>query len=142
MLKAGVHVLDNKSITIRNKSGESIEMIGLDDYSLRDSTLSQIIATKYKDTFKVLLAHQAELFEYYSSNNVDLVFSGHLHGGQFRLPFIGGLLAPGKGLFPKYTSGRYDQNGTTMYVSRGLGNSIIPIRVFNRPEVVVVRLNH
>ncbi|MDF2804609.1 MAG: phosphoesterase, partial [Anaerocolumna sp.] len=71
---------------------------------------------------------------------IDLVFSGHAHGGQFRIPFIGGLVAPDQGFLPKYTSGRYDKNNTVMYVSRGLGNSIIPIRIFNRPEIVVVKL--
>jgi predicted MPP superfamily phosphohydrolase len=71
---------------------------------------------------------------------MDLVFTGHAHGGQIRLPFIGGLAAPDQGLFPKYTSGRHEKDSTTMYVSRGLGNSIFPLRVFNRPEIVTVTL--
>ena len=65
---------------------------------------------------------------------------GHSHGGQVRIPFIGGLVAPDQGLFPKYTSGYYTKDESTMYVSRGLGNSIIPIRIFNRPEIIVVTL--
>ena len=84
----------------------------------------------------------AEYFNIYSKDNIDLVFSGHAHGGQVRLPFIGGLYAPGQGLFPKYTRGIYKQNNTSMVVSRGLGNSIFPIRVFNRPELVVVTLKN
>jgi len=71
---------------------------------------------------------------------VDLVFAGHAHGGQFRFPFLGGLFAPNQGLFPKYTSGVYTEADTSMVVSRGLSNSIIPVRVFNRPELVVVTL--
>lgn len=67
-------------------------------------------------------------------------FSGHAHGGQFRLPFIGGLVAPNQGLFPKYTAVDYHIDQTTMIVSRGLGNSIIPVRIFNRLEIVVVTL--
>ena len=66
---------------------------------------------------------------------------GHVHGGQFRLPFIGGLVAPNQGLFPKYDSGLYTDGKTNMVVSRGLGNSIIPFRFNNRPEVVLVELN-
>ena len=60
--------------------------------------------------------------------------------GQIRLPFIGGLIAPDQGLFPKYTEGMYKMEKTAMVVSRGLGNSIFPIRLFNKPELVVIEL--
>ena len=66
--------------------------------------------------------------------------SGHAHGGQFRLPFIGGLVAPNQGLFPKYDAGVYMESSTQMVVSRGIGNSIIPVRFNNRPEIVIVEL--
>lgn len=56
------------------------------------------------------------------------------------MPFLGGLVAPGQGFFPKYTSGSYTIEDTTMIVSRGLGNSIFPFRIFNRPEIVIVTL--
>ncbi|MNP80788.1 phosphodiesterase YaeI [compost metagenome] len=69
-----------------------------------------------------------------------MVFSGHAHGGQFRIPFVGGLLAPNQGFFPKYTSGIYKEDNTSMIVSRGLGNSIFPFRINNSPELVVVTL--
>ena len=68
------------------------------------------------------------------------MFSGHAHGGQFRLSFIGGLIAPGQGLFPEYDGGIYTDGKTAMVVSRGIGNSIIPFCVNNRPEVVLVEL--
>ena len=71
---------------------------------------------------------------------MDLVLSGHAHGGQFRVPFIGGIVAPDQGLFPKYDARVFAANGTTMVVSRGVGNSIIPIRLNNRPEIVIVKL--
>jgi predicted MPP superfamily phosphohydrolase len=83
----------------------------------------------------ILLSHRPEFFGLYAGSGMDLVFSGHAHGGQIRLPFVGGLIAPGQGFFPKYTSDAYKQDGATMAVSRGLGNSIAPVRVFNRPEV-------
>ena len=70
----------------------------------------------------------------YSEYGFDLVLSGHAHGGQVRLPFIGGLIAPNQGFFPEYTSGEYKRGNCTMIVSRGLGNSIIPQRLFNHPE--------
>lgn len=72
--------------------------------------------------------------------NIDLVLSGHVHGGQFRLPFIGGIIAPDQGFFPQYDAGTYTEKETTMVVSRGLGNSIIPIRLNNRPEIGIVKL--
>jgi len=87
-----------------------------------------------------LLSHRPELFDLYAENNLDLIFSGHAHGGQVRIPFIGGLIAPDQGFFPQYTSGSHTKDQSTMFVSRGLGNSIIPIQVFNRPEIVVVTL--
>ena len=92
------------------------------------------------DGYTLLLSHRPELFDAYVQAGADLVFSGHLHGGQFRLPFIGGLVGPGQGLFPKYDAGMYTQQSTTMVVSRGLGNSIFPFRVNNRPELVIVEL--
>jgi hypothetical protein len=92
------------------------------------------------DGFSILLAHRPNPLAVYADYPVDLVFSGHAHGGQFRLPGIGGLVAPDQGLFPEYTSGTHTIKNTTMVVSRGLGNSIIPLRLFNRPELVVVTL--
>ncbi|MGE5708486.1 MAG: metallophosphoesterase, partial [Bacteroidota bacterium] len=90
--------------------------------------------------FRILLSHRPEGFEEYQRLGVDLVFAGHTHGGQVRLPFFGGLIAPNQGLFPKYLAGRYEKEGCTMIVNRGLGSSRFPLRLFNRPEIVVVRL--
>ena len=92
--------------------------------------------------FTVLLSHRPELFEEYAESGVNLVIAGHAHGGQFRLPFVGGLFAPNQGFFPRYDSGLYEKNNTKMVVSRGLGNSAVPIRFNNRPEIVVIELNN
>ena len=70
-----------------------------------------------------------------------MVFSGHAHGGQFRLPLVGGVVAPNQGLFPEYDAGLYSEQSTDMVVSRGIGNSILPFRVNNRPEIVLVELH-
>lgn len=91
--------------------------------------------------FNILLSHRAELMSHYVNSNIDLVFSGHAHGGQIRLPFLNGLFAPSQGFMPVYTSGVYEESETKMVVSRGLGNSIFPFRINNRPELVVVTLN-
>ena len=68
------------------------------------------------------------------------MLSGHAHGGQFRFPLIGGLVAPNQGLFPKYDAGLFTENNTNMIISRGLGNSVIPLRFNNRPELILVEL--
>lgn len=98
------------------------------------------ILTDTENMFAILLSHRPEPFEASVKSGIDLVFSGHAHGGQFRLPFVGGLIAPDQGLFPKYDAGKYVENNTNMVISRGIGNSIIPIRFNNRLEVILVDL--
>ena len=95
--------------------------------------------TEGAEGYQVLLAHRPETLTQYAQAGIDLAFCGHAHGGQFRLPW-GGVIAPNQGFFPKITAGIYRQGGTQMVVSRGLGNSWIPIRLFNRPEVLLVTL--
>lgn len=142
LMAIGVHVMPNTS-TVLERNGEQISIIGIEDplngYETQ-SMLSTALAGVDKENLKVLLAHRPEKFNTYVANNVDLVFSGHAHGGQIRVPFVGGLVAPGQGFFPKYTAGTFEDGETTMYVSRGLGNSTVPYRIFNLPQLVVVEL--
>lgn len=139
--KSGVIVLDNEKTQV-SKSNASIDMIGVSDISFVESEALELSTlAKNNNNFKILLSHRPELFDIYSNSDVNLVFSGHAHGGQFRLPFIGGLIAPDQGFFPKLTEGIHTSNNTSMVVSRGLGNSVIPIRIFNRPELIVVTLS-
>lgn len=86
------------------------------------------------------ISHYPAYLPYYAQKGVDLVFSGHAHGGQVRLGNQG-ILAPGEGLLPRYTSGLYQMENTRMVVSRGLGNSACPIRVFNPPHLPMVMLH-
>lgn len=88
--------------------------------------------------FNILLSHRPELTDIYNELGFDLVLCGHAHGGQFRLPFVGAVFAPGQGLFPKYTEGLHRFPHTTMIVSRGLGGSLFPFRLFNYPEVLLL----
>ena len=149
MQTAGIHVLENEFITISN-GNDKINIIGMNDPSfdflkLTGSTDEEIVATNLNGLtedlkgYNILLSHRPELIDIYASFNINLVFSGHAHGGQIRIPFIGGIIAPNQGLFPIYTSGLYEVKNTKMVVSRGLGNSAFPIRINNRPEIVVVR---
>mgnify|MGYP001449062114 CR=1 FL=1 len=148
--KLNVKVLDNADCEIK-RGNDKITIIGLADPAFlttghQDKTDTSLME-KYlhnlgHDTdFKIALSHRPELFELYVQNGLDLVFSGHAHGGQFRLPLVGGLYAPEQGIFPQYTSGEYQKANTAMIVSRGLGNSLFPVRFNNRPELVVVILS-
>ena len=93
------------------------------------------------DELHIVLAHEPQyLEEEYVLSSPDLIITGHAHGGQVRLPFIGGLVAPDQGFLPEYTAGEYKSGDTAMYVSRGLGNSVIPLRVFNYPEINVLNI--
>jgi len=89
---------------------------------------------------RLLLAHNPDYLGGYADWGADLVFSGHLHGGVIRIPFIGGLLSPAREWFPKYDAGLYRVGGTVMNVNRGLGNSIIPFRLFNPPDISLISL--
>lgn len=150
LLNAGVQVLDDETARL-TIGAASISISGVKDPAFLTSGYRQGTDTSQLENclrrwsqsgeFRILLSHRPELFDLYAKYPVDLIFSGHAHGGQIRLPFIGGLAAPGQGLFPRYTSGLYTKNSSAMFVSRGLGNSIFPIRVFNRPEIVAVTLN-
>ena len=150
--RASVIIMDNQKIQI-SKDNSTIDLYGISDpdfnpnpsssYETKGISASNLETLSIDDnnqTFKILLSHRPELLDVYAEFGVDLVFSGHAHGGQVRLPFIGGLVAPNQGLFPQYTSGSYFSGNTTMIVSRGLGNSIIPLRIFNRPEMIALTL--
>ncbi|MBR1531865.1 MAG: metallophosphoesterase, partial [Eubacterium sp.] len=98
-----------------------------------------------KKGFKIVLSHFPENFEIvdqmnYSKYDFDLQLSGHAHGGQFILPFIGPVLSPGQGLFPKYAKGSFGER-PKLIVSRGIGNAEFPFRLFNHPEIVAIRLS-
>lgn len=149
---AGVVILDNQVVEI-SRGDAKFRLVGLDDRSLSDGTLGMLLkdqAGQKEETadnensgekeLTVVLAHEPQYLARYASAGVDLVLSGHAHGGQFRLPFVGGIVAPDQGFLPEYTAGEYYMNGTEMIVSRGLGNSVIPVRLFNYPEIVCVEL--
>ena len=146
---AGVTVLEDVRTEI-GMEGETITLIGVNDPSYQTDYLfgdsETVMNTKLEDLhtghdgFTILLSHRPELFDTYADQDIDVILSGHAHGGQFRLPFIGGLVAPNQGLFPENDAGIYTEGNTNMLVSRGVGNSILPFRINNRPEVILIEL--
>ena len=149
MIELGVVVLEDGRIELE-QSGETITLLGVKDPSFQTDYLfgdsETVMQSKLQEivneegSYTILLSHRPELFEVYTESKVDLVLSGHAHGGQFRLPFVGGLVAPNQGLFPKYDAGLYTEENTNMIVSKGIGNSILPFRFNNRPEVILIDL--
>lgn len=144
----GVVVLENESVTLEI-DGEVINLVGIHDpifmgaseeEECENATIAELERLTDKDRFDLVLVHRPGYFKGYATTEADLLLCGHHHGGQFRLPFIGGVYAPSQGFFPEYDSGVYIENGTTMVISRGLGNSRFPIRFNNPPEIVVVEL--
>ena len=154
----GVQIVNNDTIRYTLEDGEEYIYIGgiqdpstlYKDYRYAflsnngermEAMLDAVTVGIRNDDFLVLLSHRPEYLEMYDQYPIDLCLTGHAHGGQFRLPFIGGLYAPGQGFFPKYTAGLYATDDLEMYVGTGVGNSAIPIRIFNPPEILTIVLN-
>jgi predicted MPP superfamily phosphohydrolase len=150
MKELGVTVLRNEKRSIKRGSSE-INILGVDDPTFfkkeegqtEKTLLYNAIQTakgNNPELYTMLISHRSEKLDVYSAVGLDLVFSGHAHGGQIRIPFVGGSFAPNQGALPKYTNGVYTDNNTNLIISRGLGNSIFPQRIFNTPELVLVTL--
>ncbi len=147
--EAGATVLDGEKVELK-RGASSLVIAGVADPLLelkadRRLTSEQIVAEKLRrappdERFYLLISHRPELAELYAKHGVDLALTGHAHGGQIRLPFVGGLVAPNQGIFPRYDAGAYRIGDSTTLVSRGLGPSVFPTRLFNRPCLVVCEL--
>lgn len=156
--KIGFNVLLNKTITTKINDND-ISILGLDerqadfdDYKARKNGtfVYRDMSPYFKELdnsngFKIVLSHFPENFEEvkennYSQYNFDIQLSGHAHGGQFILPFIGPVYSPGQGLFPKYARGSFGER-PKLIVSRGIGNAEFPVRLFNHPEINIITLS-
>lgn len=155
--KLGVQLINNETVRIRQEGTEEELIIGgiqdpstlYKDYQFTnlsnngermEAMLDVVTEGISNEEFMLLLSHRPEYLEMYDQYPVDLCLAGHAHGGQFRLPFIGGIYAPGQGFFPEYTAGLYATDDLEMYVGTGVGNSVIPVRIFNPPEIITVIL--
>ena len=141
---AGVTVLANEYRTL-TLEGQTIILAGVHDpcgpYDMTThAELTAQIRETYPENYMIVLNHRNEDLAEWAALGADLVLSGHGHGGVIRLPGIGGLVGTDRSLFPDFTAGLYTQDGTTMAVSRGLGFSGVPFRLFNRPELMVIDL--
>lgn len=136
----GIIVLNNTTCSI-NINNSKINIYGLeyDFFNCKNHFSTDILKSVDEKYFNILLSHGPHYFDYYAKFKFDLIFSGHEHGGQFRIPLIKkGIYAPSEGLFPKFSEGIHRKHNSTLIVSRGLGNSRFPFRLFNLPEILLI----
>ena len=148
MKKLNITYMNNSNQLI-TKNNESINLVGVEDYNFfknednlnhRANFINTLEKLYSPNHFNILLSHRPEKFPIYADIKYELIFSGHAHGGQWRIPFVGGIFSPSQGFFPKYTNGNYVLEDSTLIVSQGLGNSSFPIRINNRIELVLATL--
>ena len=145
--EAGVTVLENENVQLWYR-GARVNIIGLLDLAFhpqgrtaaREELPGLIQDLSVHGALNVVLSHRPSLMEEYADSGADLVFSGHAHGGQVRMPLIGPLFAPDEGALPDYTAGTYLAGETWVVISRGLGNGTPFPRLWNAPELVVVTM--
>lgn len=143
LTEIGVHVLSNRSENF-SMNGATIQIIGIDDPlsgKTTDEMLNLALNGVDPSKFQILLAHRPEYYKNYVQHGVDLTFNGHAHGGQIRIPGLGGMIDHQLHLFPSHIDGVEQIGDMTQIISRGLGNSGSTIRIFNRPEIVVAELH-
>jgi uncharacterized protein len=128
---AGAKLLLNASAEVR----EDVWLVGFDDLFGGSPDANKAFAGVPDSAYKIALFHSPMFFEQIAGR-CDVALAGHSHGGQVRLPFIGPLwLPPFSG---KFVRGWFEQEGTRMYVSRGVGTSILDVRFLSRPEIAII----
>ncbi|MCM1308204.1 MAG: metallophosphoesterase [Butyrivibrio sp.] len=149
LTKAGVVFLEDETVTLE-KENERLMLSGLEiDMCFYKKTggpkMGGGLADKHlgvPDTrfYNLLLAHNPDYFHRYAKWGADLTLAGHLHGGIVRIPRVGGVVSTTGFILPKYDSGMYYYKNSLMLVSRGLGAHTLPIRINNRPELVMLKI--
>lgn len=136
--RAGIRVLRNNSGRIEYK-GHSLWVAGVDEYSYGQSDIPQALKHIPASLPKILLAHNPEIFSQAAHHQVDFVFSGHTHGGQVRIPYLSPLnivTQPNQ----EHLEGLVSNGRTQMYISRGLGKVVVPVRILCPPEIPIFYL--
>lgn len=146
--KLNITYLSNNNITLSIGDSE-INLVGVEDYNYfkfkdnlyhRENFKNMLNKLFSNNKFNILLSHRPEKFNLYVEEKYDLVFSGHAHGGQWQIPFIGGIFSPTQGFFPEFYKGIHKKDNTTLVISQGLGNSSFPLRINNLRELILVTL--
>lgn len=140
IIQSGADLLDNRCIQLK-RGGDAVCLAGAGE---RDFYGRHSVRFAMRDVPRnvcsIILSHHPEQMSAFAERGANLILAGHTHGGQVKMPGVGALIAPDQGLLPKYSEGFYHEDATTMFISRGLGNSIIPFRLNCPPEVVFLTL--
>lgn len=147
LAKFGVHIMENETAYLED-AGIVIYGLMLDHIYYRnfitkhisDDYMQKTLGTIEKEKYSILLAHNPDQFPGYAKWGADLVLSGHIHGGVMQLPLLGGVISPQYKLFPKYDAGEFHEKNSTMILSRGIGSHTIPLRIWNRAEMICITL--
>lgn len=142
----GIHVMEGDTEVLPIK-GTTVSVCGVDDAGIAGfngwrEQLERCQATQNETAVNLLISHRPEWFMRYREMGFEIVFSGHAHGGQWRIPFLleNGFYAPGQRFFPTYSNGLTTEGDTSIIVSRGLAVHLPIPRIWNRPEIVIIKL--
>lgn len=142
MTQANFIILKNEAKQVKLLDGSFINIIGIDDAMLGKPRLEMAITDVPQDSFKILLSHEPELAKEAFTYGVHLQLSGHSHGGQIKIPFLGALVTPP--FADKYKEGFYhitnSSHSLILYVNRGIGTTRLPFRFLAQPELTVFKL--
>lgn len=138
LLECGVTVMENDAL-LWEENGEAVQLLGMFDPEFSAHLVYHVEPNVKEEYYNILLMHRPEYAPDAAACGIDLMFSGHTHGGQIRLPLIGSLYAPDQGWFPEYDVGRFEVGDMTMILTQGLGEAT-SMRILTPPEIVVVTL--
>ncbi|MFB1050137.1 metallophosphoesterase [Paraliobacillus sp. JSM ZJ581] len=135
-----IHMLDNTSRTIEVDENV-IQLAGVADYATEHDDLSAAMFHTQDENYTVLLSHVPDITHHLANEPIDLILSGHTHGGQIRVPFIGALVAPGQGYLPALDKGLYQwSDDKYLHVDSGLGTTWLPIRFLNQSQMTMITI--
>ncbi|AIY80332.1 metallophosphoesterase [Clostridium botulinum] len=141
MEDSGFKILVNDQANVKLDSGKTISILGLDDALLGNPDVEKTARNIKESNYNLLLLHEPDLSDKFVSYNIDLILAGHSHGGQVKIPFLGEIVTPP--LAEKYKDGLYNlntQRNTQLYVNSGIGNTKMPFRFMNVPEVSIFEI--
>ncbi|MCA1592175.1 MAG: metallophosphoesterase [Acidobacteria bacterium] len=136
--KRGINALSNANALLR-RGVETLQLAGVDDWGWGKSDWSRALYGVDLTRPSLLLSHEPAVLDLPETRGISLILSGHTHGGQVCLPFVGAPVGYLSGEF-RYLGGLYEREGTRLYVSRGTGMIGLPLRLGARPEIAVLRL--